>query len=117
MMQGMTNSTMLKDGVNLIAENHNLRMQLEECKQMLKAYESAWLQEERAKREAEERAKREEEERKARELDEAIKHLEHLMYDRDYNSGYLAKIYGRETPRRGQRRTYEYHGGSKSKRR
>lgn len=109
MMQGMTNSTMLKDGVNLIAENHNLRMQLEDTQRLLKAYEAAWLQESRAKQEAEERAKREEEERKARELEEAIKHLEHLMYDRDYSSGYLAKIYGREQPRRGQRRTYEYH--------
>lgn len=109
MMYGLTNNELFKDGVNLIAENHNLKQQLEECKQLLKAYEAAWLAEDRAKREAKERAEREKKELKQRELDEAIKHKEHMMYDRDYTKGYLAKIYGRQQPRPGTRHEWRYH--------
>lgn len=102
MTYAVTNSESLKDGMSLIAENRNLKRELEECREMLAAYEAAWLQESRAKRAAEERAKRE--------LEEAIAHIEKLIHKRDdVQDPYIAKIYGREKPRRGKRRTYYYH--------
>ena len=110
MTYAVTNSEILKDGMGLIAENRNLKRELEECREMLAAYEAAWLQESRAKRAEEERAKREEEERRQRELLEAIEHVSKLMHKRDdVKDPYIAKIYGREKPRRGKRRTYYYH--------
>lgn len=109
MYYGVTNDELFRDGVNLIAENHNLKKQLEDCKRLLKAYEAAWLAEDRAKAEEAARKAAEEDERKARELEEAIRHKEHYMYDRDYTKGYLAKIYGRQQPRPGKRHEWRYH--------
>lgn len=108
MMHAVTNREQLRDGMSLIAENHNLKQQLEDANRMLEAYEEKWLVESRAKRAAMERMERENEERRARELREALEHKEYLLHNRDYSSGYLKKIYGREA-RPGQRHLWNYY--------
>jgi hypothetical protein len=109
MTYAVTNSEELKDGMQLIAENRNLKRELAECRRLLDIYKAAWVAQEERKTREKERAKREEEELKQRELQEAIDHVDYLMHGRDLTHGYLARIYGREKPRRGQRRTYSYH--------
>ena len=109
MTYAVTNSEELKDGMQLIAENRNLKRELQECRRLLDIYKAAWLAQEERKAREKARKQREEEELKQRELQEAIDHVEYLMHGRDLSHGYLARIYGREQPRRGQRRSYSYH--------
>lgn len=102
-MLAVTNNEGLKDGVSLIAENHNLRCELEDLKRMLTAFQEVWVMEGRA----EEMKRAEAEAQRQRETDEAIERIEKLMH-RDYSKGYLPKLYGREKPRLGQRRIWQY---------
>ena len=105
MMQAVTDNQHLAEGMQLIAELHNLRQKVHTLSALMQAIDNTAQREEEARRAEAERRAADEQAEHDRLLNEGLERYEKVL-NRDYRGDYyLRKLYGPGRP--GTRRTYD----------